>query len=247
MMSFKRVVPVLVLSMAALPACADTLNVVANGSIASHAGEGSNGFYMSTYADSSVLQTFGSAQIGNASEVTLLFPEFTLPTGAVVTGATLDLTFTPLVGGTYPTTVEQGPEPVDQGNSYVPGQINETVSTSTSTLALLAYSPVTHSGCELSNPGSSTDLVAAGFGSCLSGPEDYSVGFSSLTTLTPDLVSAGFNSWEIFNFEAGTTVDLSGDLAIDYTVTPEPSGMVLLGTGMLALMVGAWYRRAGSC
>ena len=42
MVSFKRVLPILVLTMAALPACADTLNVVANGSIESHAGEGGN-------------------------------------------------------------------------------------------------------------------------------------------------------------------------------------------------------------
>jgi hypothetical protein len=62
-----------------------------------------------------------------------------------------------------------------------------------------------------------------------------------------ELVSSGYNSGEIFNFEGENTVDVSEDLSIDYTVTPEPSGMVLLATGMLALMATAWYRRAANC
>jgi hypothetical protein len=246
MVSFKRVLPVLVLTMAALPACADTLNVVANGSIESHAGEGGNGFYMSTYADSSALQSFGGSQSGsNAS--TLFFPEFTLPTDAVVTSATLDVTYDALVQETTAGTFSEGPESVDHANSYVPGAINMTVSTTTSLGLLDGYSRTTNAECELNHPGNSTNLLAAGFGACLAGTDDYTLGLDSLTTLTAALVSPGFNSWEIFNFEGGNTVDVSADLSIDYYVTPEPSGMVLLGTGVLALMAAVWWRRATAC
>jgi hypothetical protein len=246
MVSFKRVLPILVLTMAALPACADTLNVVANGSIESHAGEGGNGFYMSTYADSSTLQTFGSSQTGSFG-APLYFPEFTLPTGAVVTSATLTVSFDPLVQETTAGTYSEGPESVDHDNSYVPGAIDVTTSTATTLDSLQGHSLTTNAGCELNDPGNSTNLLAAGFGSCLIGTNDYLLDLSSMTTLTADLVSAGFNSWEIFNFTGGNTVDVSADLSIDYAVTPEPSGMVLLGTGMLALMGAAWYRRAANC
>ena len=251
MFSFKRVLPVVVLpcvtmAIAALPASADTLNVVASGSIASHAGEAANGFYMSTYADSSTLQTFGSSQVGSFMGP-LNLPQFMLPAGAVVTGATLSVSFIPLVQETVPGTYAQGPESVDHNNSFVPGEINVTTSTVTTLDSLLAHSLTTNASCQLNNPGSSTDLLAAGFGACLTGTEDYLLELGSQTTLTADLVSSGFNAWEIFNFEGGNTVDVSADLAIDYTVTPEPPGIVLLGTGLLAVMAAAWYRQSASC
>jgi hypothetical protein len=251
MISFKRVVPVLVLTMAALPACADTLNVVANGSIGSHAGEGSGGFYMTTYADSSTLQFFDGPQTGSTQSV-LDIPEFTLPAGSVVTSATLTVSFDPLVQGTaVPGTYSQAPESVDHSNAFVPGEIDVTTSTATSLLSLSASSPTQSGSCALSDPGSSVNLLAAGFGSCLTGTEDYFLALNSETTLTAALVSSGFNAWEIFNFEGGNTVEVSADLSIEYddppVVTPEPSGMVLLGTGVLALMAGAWHRQAASC
>jgi hypothetical protein len=246
MVSFKGILPVMILAAAALPACADSISVVANGSISSHAGEGGNGFYMSTYADSSVLQAFGSGQVGDYASV-LDFPEFTLPTGAVVTSATLDVSFDPLVQETTPGTYSEGPESVDHAHSYVAGAIDETVSTTTSLGSLLGHSLTTNADCQLNNTGNSTNLVATGFGPCLAGTEDYLLQLSSLTTVTADLVSSGFNSWEIFNFGGGNTVDVSADLSIDYTVTPEPSGVVLLGTGLLALLAAAWYRRAANC
>jgi hypothetical protein len=246
MVALKRILPVLILATTALPACADTLNVVANGSIGSTAGSGGNGFYMSTYADSSTLQNFGSSQTGSFG-APLYFPEFTLPTGAVVTSATLNVSFDPLVQEAAPGTYSQGPGSVDQSNPYVPGEINVTTSTATSLLGLEASSPTQSSSCELSDPGNSVNLLEAGFGPCLTGTEDYFLTLNSETTLTAELVSSGFNAWEIFNFEGGNTVDVSADLSIDYSVTPEPSGMVLLGTGMLELMAGAWYRRAANC
>jgi hypothetical protein len=88
MVFVKRSLPVLMVALAALSARADTLNVVANGSVGSNAGSGGNGFYMATYADSSTLQAFGAGQVGVGNSV-LYFPEFALPTGAVVTGASL--------------------------------------------------------------------------------------------------------------------------------------------------------------
>jgi hypothetical protein len=244
MVALKRVLPVLVLTMAALPACADTLNVVGNGSIGSFVG--GNGFYMATYADSSTLQAFGSLQT-NSFSWALELPDITLPTGAVVTSATFNVGFDPLVQVTTAGTYSQAPQPIDPSNSFVPGEINVTTSTTTMLDSLLVHSPTTNAGCQLNNPGSSTNLLAAGFGSCLVGTNDYKLDLSLTTTLMGELVSSGYNSGEIFNFEGENTVDVSEDLSIDYTVTPEPSGMVLLATGMLALMATAWYRRAANC
>jgi hypothetical protein len=243
MIFVKRSLPVLMVALAALSARADTLNVVANGSVGSIAGSGGNGFYMATYADSSTLQFFGSSQVGTGNSV-LYFPEFVLPTGAVVTGASLNVSFDPLMQETTPGTISELLPPLDPGMPSTQGAINVTASTATSLGSLLGHSLTTNAGCQLDNPNNSTDLLAAGFGACLSGTEDYLLDLNSLTTLTADLVSPGFNSAEIFNFSGGNTVDVSANLSIDYTVTPEPSGMVLLATGALGLMAVAWYRRS---
>ena len=201
---------------------------------------------MATYADSSTLQAFGSGQVGTGNSV-LYFPEFALPTGAVVTGASLNVSFDPLVQGTTAGTISEPLPPPGQGMPSTPGAINVTVSTATSLGSLLGHSLTTDAGCQLDNPGNATDLLAAGFGACLSGTEDYLLDLNSMTTLTADLVSSGFNSAEIFNFTGGNSADVTANLSIEYTVTPEPSGMVLLGTGLLALMAAAWYRRSDLC
>jgi hypothetical protein len=242
----KKILPILILTIPALPACADSIDLVITGSIGSVAGEGSNGFYMATYPDSSQLQAFGSPQTGD-NFVQLLFPTFTLPAGAVVTNATLDVSFVPLIQqGPFPNTTVLQAGPVDINNPAVPGQINETISTQTSFASIGGHSYSSNATCQLNAPANSVDLVQAGFSPCLSGTLGYYVDFSSLTTLTPSLVSAGFNSWEIFAFEGGNTTDLTADLSIDYDTpggqTPEPSSLVLFGTG-IGLLVGEVSRR----
>jgi len=247
----KKVLPILILTIPALPACADSIDLVITGSIGSTAGEGSNGFYMATYPDSSQLQVFGLPQTGN-NFVQLIFPTFTLPAGAVVTNATLDASFVPLIqqGPFSDTTLLQSGR-VDINNPSVPGQINETISTQTSFASIGGHSYSSNATCQLNAPGNSVDLVQAGFSPCLSGTLGYYVDFSSLTTLTPSLVSAGYNSWEIFAFQGGNSTDLTADLSIDYDVpggpTPEPSSFVLLATGIAALIGVVRQRRSISC
>jgi hypothetical protein len=249
----KKVLPILILTIPALPACADSIDLVITGSIGSTAGEASNGFYMATYPDSSQLQVFGPPQTGN-NFAQLVFPTFTLPAGAVVTNATLDVSFVPLIqeGPFSDTTYLQGPGPANINNPYhVPGQINETISTQTSFYSIGGHSYSSNATCQLNAPGNSVDLVQAGFSPCLSGTLGYYVDFSSLTTLTPSLVSAGYNSWEIFAFEGGNSTDLTADLSINYDVpggpTPEPSSFVLLATGIAALIGVVRQRRSISC
>jgi hypothetical protein len=245
----KKVLPILILTIPALPASADTINLVVTGSISSLAGESSNGFYMSTYPDSSQLQAFGLPQIGD-NLAPLYFPTFTLPAGAVVTNATLNVSFVPLIqeGPFSDTTILQAGR-ADPNNPAVPGQIDETISTQTSFVAIGGHSYSSNADCQLNNPaGNSVDLVQAGFSPCLSGTLGYFVDFTSLTTLTPSLVSPGFNSWEIFAFTGGNTADLTADLSIDYAVpTPEPSSLILLATGIVALIGVVRQRRSISC
>jgi hypothetical protein len=249
----KKVLPILILTIPALPACADSIDLVITGSISSAAGEGSNGFYMATYPDSSQLQAFGHPQTGNNNFAQLVFPTFTLPAGAVVTNATLDVSFVPLiqVGPFSDTTILQAGRADPNNLSSVPGQINETISTQTSFTSIASHSYSSNANCQLNAPGNSVDLVQAGFSPCLSGTLGYYADFSSLTTLTPSLVSPGFNSFEIFAFEGGNTADLTADLSIDYDVpgalTPEPSSLVLLATGIVVLIGVVRQRRSISC
>jgi hypothetical protein len=243
-----NVLPILVLTIPALPACADTVNLVVTGSIGSTAGQGGNGFYMATDPDSSQLQVFGPPQTGD-NFLQFVFPTFTLPAGAVVTNATLNVSFVPLIqeGPFADTTILQAGKQ-DVNNPSILGQINETISTQTSFASIGGHSYSSNATCVLSAPANSVDLVQAGFSPCLSGTLGYYVDFSSLTTLTPTLVSAGYNSWEIFAFQGGNTTDITADLSVDYDVpTPEPSSLVLLGTGIAVLIGFVRQRRSISC
>jgi hypothetical protein len=234
----------------AIPAFGDSIDMVVTGQSYSSAGEGSNGFYMSTYPDSSNLQFFGGAQTNPNQEYFLPFPSFTLPVGAHITSATVTASFPSVVRfPTYiPTIGEPGPR-VDQDNPYfVRGVITATPIAYTSFDGVSAYSASTSTGCEVGTSSKNVNLIGAGFGPCLKGTVHASVFFDSETWLVPDLVSPGFNSSEIFNFEYGDTVDVSADLHIDYNYgaapTPEPSTLILMFLGIAGIGAGVYSRRS---
>ena len=235
---------------AVLPANADTLTLTSSGTLNTHAGQGSGGLYLATEPYSSTVAILGSSQ-SEQTENTFRFPVFILPTGAVVTGATVDFSFSPTITGPVNSDLSTMESGAVKFGDYTPGQAGSQAVTRTSVVKLsvdaLQQPASGYLGtCSVLHPGSSVDLLQSGFGACLTVPyEYYYVTWNSVTTLYPILESAGYNAWELFDFQSDGSVPVTANLSITYTpaATPEPPALVLGLTGVLGIGVLTMRRR----
>lgn len=235
------------LALLAIPTASrcDTLHLVATGSTFVSAGAGGEGAYVSTKPDSSQMDAFPTFS-WNENDGGFGFPLFTIPSWAQIEKATikLSLSYTPSYSyvSSYDNDEAFGPEPVDKDNpTFVPGAMSVDVA-NVAAIDNLFIGPITGGAeCSFSEPASAIDLNASGADPCLIGTVGILIQFHAMTALSPHLISPGFNSWEIFYDSGVNEADVTATL--DVTYTPEPSALVLMLTGFLALGLLTAHRR----
>jgi hypothetical protein len=196
---------------------------------------------------------------GTASEVAIEAPfvngelslaglSFSLPAGSTITSASMELVLpTTAVEGSFVATnvtSEQLPQPnPDDPTHIAPTFVNP--------------QPVSVNPFEFVNGiGRYTDGVFHLTDAPVVSGNQISTGDLSLELTGASAFMEAVVATQGFNY-AGY-VDATGQANLPYTLevvgtytppaaAPEPSGMVLLGTGVLALMAGAWWRRAAAC
>lgn len=219
------------------PSHCDTLHLVATGSAAVIAGAGGEGAYVSTKPDSSEIDVFPMPG-WNETDGVLEFPLFTIPSWAQIEKATIKLSLSYTPSYSYIASDDHdppfGPDPVDIDNpDFVPGAMSVDVVNQAAIDDVSFGSFSTFGSCFISNPSSAINLMAYDYHSCLTGDVGMFVQFHAYTESTPVLISPGFNSWEIFYDSGVNEADVTAML--DVTYTPEPSALVLMLTGFLAL------------
>jgi hypothetical protein len=177
-------------------------------------------------------------------EISLTNVSFFLPAGSTITSASMELIL--------PTTVVDGTSVAGTVGHFPPPNPSDPTQ-----IAPTFVDP----GTAYLNPISSVNGTSnAGAGIFDITDQAPVITGSQISTGDVSLDFTGDNGWmeaivatQGYNF--GAYVDASGEVNLpftievvgDYTVTPEPSGMVLLGTGVLALLAVAWWQRAAGC
>lgn len=257
MSSFKRVLPVVVLTMAgasslfvAPAALADSFTFTVSSSTLVTLNSPNDNYwgYYDTNGDGpgTTPEVRVNAPLVNGG-LSLADASFFLPAGSTVTSASMELILptTILTGTSVATTVGHLPPP----NPDDPIQIAPTF-VDPGTAYLYPVSPV--NGTSDAGPGvfDITDQAPVIAGNQIS-TGDVSLTFTGDNGWMEAIVATQGYNWSGY-------VDATGEVELPFTLevvgtytppaaTPEPSAVVLLGTGVLALMAGAWWRRAAAC
>ena len=247
MVSWKRVVSVLVLGLVALPVYADSFTFSVSGSTQVSLNSPNDNFW-GTY-DTNVDGPGTTPEVrANAPNVSgglnLTNLSFFLPAGSTITSASVEVIL--------PTTVLEGTSVVFIANEHLPPpnpadptQIAPTF-VDPGTAYLGPFEFVNGRGGD----DGIFDLINAL--PVINGNEistgDISMEFTDASGyMEANVANQGYNWSGYIDATGEVNVPYTLEVVGDYTVTPEPSGMVLLGTGILALLVAAWYRRTANC
>jgi PEP-CTERM motif len=221
------VVVICALMVLAKPASGNEILLTFSGGVGSFANSdvhNGGGFYMATYPGSSELQMLCCTQTDpqGAGELHYVFPEVKIPPGDKILSATLNLSFPSELQYSYePEITEILPAP-DPNQPSVPGRVLATVKTTIGDVAV--------AGCYFPASVTGFDLLT-----CDPTLQELTLNADSATYLYPSVISAGFNSAESFSVHGENVGDVNADIVIVYGAVPEPSSLVLLGTGVMVL------------
>jgi hypothetical protein len=253
MVSFKRVLPVLVLTMAAVSlllvvptAFADSFSFSVSGSTQINLNSPNDNFWgdYETHVDGPGTTSevgVGAPSVSGALALTNL--SFFLPAGSTITSSSMEFILpTTAVEGTSVAFIAS--EHLPPPNPNDPTQIAPTfVNPGTATLNPFGF--VNGRGGD-NGIFDLTDEVPVVNGNEIS-TGDVSLEFTGASGSMEAIVATqGYNYAGYVDASGEVNIPYTLEVVGTYTVTPEPSGMVLLGTGMLALMGSAWYRRAAT-
>jgi hypothetical protein len=255
MVSFKRVLPILVLTMAAVSlllvvptALADSFSFSVSGSTQINFMSPDDNFWgvYETYVDGP----------GTASQVAIEDPfvsgvlslaslSFTLPAGSTITSASLELILpTTAVEGSFVATNVTS-EGLPQPNPEDPTHIAPTFANPQS-VSVNAFEFANGIGRYTDGVFHLTDAPVVSGNQISTG--DLSLELTGASAFMEAVVATeGYNYAGYVDGTGQAELPYTVEVVGDYTVTPEPSGMVLLGTGVLVLMTVAWWRRATAC
>jgi hypothetical protein len=225
----------------ATPASGDEIKLFFNSYIGSYAptppsADEANA-WMATYPGSSQVQNLGGGASDSEDNRNYSFPAFTVPAGRQILSARMTLSFATEQQYSYEPSVLQVLPPPDPDQASVTGRILATVTTRNTVGTLFA------GGCELESQNNfqNFDLMQQGCDPLTNGILNVLLIDSSFTEIVPTALDLGFNSAETFYMEGGNTSPITGEL--DITLTPEPSPLTLIGTGMMLLLATIAFRR----
>lgn len=255
MVSFKRVLPAVVLGMVALPAFADSFSFSVSGSTQITLTSPNDNFW-GDYESNGNRSTVNAEAPYVTGGLSLANLSFFLPAGSTITSASLELILPATY--TYGTSVETNitqerlpppdtSEPVGSAPTFDPG---------TAYLEPFSFVNGRSGGDGIFDLTGDAPVVGGGISpgdSPVIGGNEVSTGDLSLELsgaiggMEATVATQGDNYSGYVGGTGEVSLPYTLEVVGDYTVTPEPAGIVLLGTGMLALLAGVWWRRTAGC